>query len=139
SDFNQDGIDDLAIGAPGELSEGGVVILLGKAKKGLSGKHGVLIDESAVGGTPDLTKAHHFGYALAVGEFSGSGAPQLAIGAPGLDVDGHEAAGGVYLVSLSPTDLSITASQLFTRATPGLDGGVAEQANFGDSLAAGDF
>src|SRR4029453_17736886 len=90
ADFNQDGIDDLAIGAPGELVEGQVVILLGKTKKGLTGKHSVLIDETDCGGTPNPAKAHHFGETLAVGDFTGSGVPQLVIGAPLLGIGAAE-------------------------------------------------
>ncbi|HEX5010930.1 MAG TPA: FG-GAP repeat protein [Planctomycetota bacterium] len=139
ADFNQDGIDDLAIGAPGELVEGHVVILLGKAKKGLTGKHSVLIGEADCGGVPDPTKAHHFGEMLEVGDFTGSGVPQLVIGAPVLDVGAAEYAGGVYVLTLDPADLSISDAQLITRETPGIAGGVQAGADFGYALAAGDF
>jgi len=138
ADFDQDGIDDLVIGAPGELVEGTVTILRGKAKKGLTGKKSILIDETAMGGTPNPAKAHHFGYALAVGAFSGGGG-QLAIGAPELDVDGVEYAGGVYVTAIAPGDLALSSTQLVTRATPGLQGGLHDVAGFGFSLAAGDF
>jgi FG-GAP repeat len=137
ADFNQDAIDDLAVGAPGELLPGSVIILLGKAKKGLTGKKSVLIDETAAGGTPNPAKAHHFGESLAVGAFAG-GAPQLAIGAPLLDVGGSEYAGGVYVLEIA-ADLSVSSAELITRATEGVDGELVAIAQFGAALAAGDF
>ena len=139
ADFTQDGIDDLAIGAPGELTPGSVTILRGKAKKGLTGKGSVVIVEEDVGGATDPLHAHHFGEALAAGDFLGTGVPQLAIGAPFIGVDGTESAGGVYLVKLDPADLSIADSQLVTRASAGIDGGLHVQASFGSPLVAADF
>ena len=138
ADLDHDGVCDLAIGAPGELVPGTVTILRGKAKKGLTGKHAVVFDEAAAGGTPDPSTAHHFGETLALGDFDGSGATQLVVGAPLLTVANAPYAGGVYVLSLD-ADLSIASAQLLTRATPGIDGGLHEQADFGAALAVGDF
>jgi len=139
ADFNQDGIDDLAVGAPGQQVAGSVTILLGKAKKGLSGKKSIALDETVLGGTPAPGSAHLFGRSLAVGDFAGNGLPQLAIGAPMMDVGDAQYAGGVYVVALAPADLSITSAQVFTRETPGIDGDALYVADFGEALAAGDF
>jgi hypothetical protein len=91
-----------------------------------------------MGGTPDPATAHHFGLSLAVGAFSGGDA-QLAIGAPGIAVGGEDYAGGVYVTAIAPGDLTLSSIQLVTRATPGVEGGVTGNSQFGYALAAGDF
>lgn len=137
ADFTADGVDDLAVGAPGQGTPGSVTIFRGVAGKGLSTKKPVRIDEEDAGGTIVGGDSHFFGIALAAGDFRGDGSVQLAIGAPTLDL-GADNAGGVYVVALSPS-LAITGTQFFSRATVGIDGGLTAQQQFGAQLAAGDF
>jgi len=83
-DFDGDGVEDLAIGAPGvEVSgnaDGEVTIVTGKvlgAARARSFQHGF-------GGLPGSSSEHdlQLGQALAAGDFDGDGHADLAIGAP---------------------------------------------------------
>jgi len=90
-DFDGDGIDDLAIGAPtdGESGHGGagaVGVLYGHASTGLStGATRQTFDEGFPSGMPGAPpqSSGDFGDALAAGDFDGNGVDDLVIGAPG--------------------------------------------------------
>jgi hypothetical protein len=87
-DFNGDGFDDLAIGAPGEGiataggQDGHVTVVQGTS----SGLH-VFFARGIIAGSfgfPGNVNEHNknFGFALAAGDFDGDGHDDLAIGAP---------------------------------------------------------
>lgn len=106
-DFSGDGLDDLAVGAPGESiltpmgevdGAGSVSVLFGTPSFGLvvgtaqewwAGFRG-----SA--GEPGLAAA--YGEALAAGDFDGTGHADLAIGAPGEARGGELRVGSVYVL-----------------------------------------
>ncbi len=78
-DFDGDGIDDLAVGAPGEAGAGAVYVFRG-SPRGLSGlrkltQSGTAIDTDESG--------DRFGAALAFGHLTGLDEEVLAVGAPG--------------------------------------------------------
>jgi hypothetical protein len=84
-DFNRDGRDDVAVGAPFEDSDGSdrgsVSVFMGAAGSAV----GLLSQELLAGveGIPgDLQNHQDFGRALASGDFDGDGHADLAIGAP---------------------------------------------------------
>lgn len=94
ADFNGDGVDDLAVGAPtwnANEGTGRVYLVPGP----LSGRTG--IDEAAAAWWDGEALGHTAGAALAAGDLDGDGAADLAVGAPGFDVDGA-AQGAVYLL-----------------------------------------
>lgn len=144
-DLDGDGLDDLAIGAPGErwvddggtehLEVGAVFVLRGSAGGGLTGSGAGRrirrVELGAVGGLDS------FGAALATGDFDGDGRDELVIGAPGATVAGAAGAGAAYLVArpdAAPFASSVELSQ--DGAVPG----VAENWDgFGGALAVGDF
>ncbi|MEB8344100.1 VCBS repeat-containing protein [Streptomyces endophyticus] len=78
-DFDADGYDDLAVGAPGEDvgtdKDGGTVAILFGSPNGLGGGK-TLTD-------PRPTKHDAFGARLAVGDFAGTGFTDIAVATPG--------------------------------------------------------
>jgi hypothetical protein len=140
-DFDADGLDDLAVGAPFDGgSEAGVYVFRGSAQ-GLTYSRRLspsLLTTRDYGDNPSGTVVtpspdSEFGTALAVGDFDDDGYQDLAVGAPGVASD----AGAVYIIGGSSTGLVLTAAQWLDQSEAG--GGVEAGDYFGASLAAGDF
>ncbi|MER6284141.1 FG-GAP-like repeat-containing protein [Streptomyces sviceus] len=81
-DLNNDGYADLVVSAPGEDlgtdADGGTVIIVWGGASGLSG--------GRTSADPAPTAHDRFGQTLTVGDFSGDGKPDLAVGSTGTDV-----------------------------------------------------
>jgi len=129
-DFDDDGYDDLVIGAfdpsaaPG--SEGRLLLANG-------GPDGLTPVGEILRGLGDETWP-----VLAAGQFGNGPADDLAVGFPGQSVGGVGEAGVVQVIYGSATGFSTTI-QFYDQDTPGV-GGVAEDSDvFGDALAAGDL
>jgi FG-GAP repeat len=134
-DFNHDGFDDLAAGAPGESvgstgSAGAVSVLPGSAA-GLTTAGGRLFTQ--VGGAVEADDS--FGASLASGDFNHDGFTDLAAGAPGEAVGSAGGAGAVSVLPGSTAGLTAAGGRLFTQV--GGNPEVGDQ--FGYALAAGDF
>jgi hypothetical protein len=93
-DFDDDGLDDLAIGAPGEDSEAagkddiGVVHVLYGTTDGLSADRSQQWEQFDWGGSAESESYDHFGWSLAAGDVKTSTGPDdLVIGVPDEDVD----------------------------------------------------
>ena len=148
-DFNRDGYDDLAVGAPGrtvdtpspQSSAGEVIVFYGSAQ-GLGVHARQVFDETTPGlaATPALND--FFGLGLAAGDFNRDGASDLAIDAGGVGVGGVTRSGRVYELFGSSRGLSHTSPLLphhFDEAIAGIHGGLAENDDWGRTLATGDF
>jgi hypothetical protein len=142
-DFDGDGFDDLAIGAPYEdlfptLDAGQVVAIYGSAS-GFVFARTQFWSENAIYGEGQSESDDHFGLALAAGDFDHDGRDDLAIGHPG-ELVLVPSDGVVTVVMGAAAGLS---SARWYRATAGFHGvpGALHQAdrNFGAALAAGDF
>lgn len=141
--------DDLAVGAPFTdvvanggnrncsfhcLFDAGRVYLLRSQADDLVPYTIVDADDFA---TPGSRDSGYFGASLATGDFDGDGRTGLAIGAPGQDVPGADAAGLVFVARGSPSG-PIPEYQGVLDAQAA--GGAMESGDwFGTSLAAGDF
>ncbi|MGH7726635.1 MAG: hypothetical protein ACREOU_14500 [Candidatus Eiseniibacteriota bacterium] len=138
-DFDGDGYDDLAIGAPGETLGGiagtGLVVIVYGSRRGLTHEGSVSRSAASVGGTNNAGAG--FGAALASGDFNGDTYADLAIGAPFEPVSGTDDAGRVYVLHGAPTGLASAADTNFTETAGG--GGIELGDEFGAALAAGDF
>jgi hypothetical protein len=135
-DFNGDGFDDAAIGAPaatvqGARAAGEVVVLLGSAQGLLPVTSGLVLNGKA----PEA--GDQFGVALATGDFDGDDDDELAVGAPGEGVAGRIAAGAVTIFEGDPSGLLPTPRELASNTT--LVAGDPEAGDrLGVSLSAGD-
>lgn len=137
-DFNGDGVEDLATGAPfeandvgGNAAHGAVVVSYGSAVG--------LIPEGAqwltVGDIADLSA--RYGEALAAGDFNEDGYCDLAVGLPYLDVGGHPSAGAVWVHYGSSTGLNGVPGIVLTE--PDAGGAAENEDRFGNSLVCADF
>jgi hypothetical protein len=95
-DFDGDGRDDLAAGAPGERFGGAAGV--GMVAAWMGGSFGLTATrvrafQPGLHGLPGFGAFGGFGFSLASGDFDGDGHEDLAIGAPNETVDGFNFAG----------------------------------------------
>ncbi len=145
-DFNDDLLDDLAIGIPGERINGrrraGAVAVLNGCVCGLTdiGSRRFTQATNGIAGIPELSD--NFGYSLAVGRFGGDEIDDLAIGVPGDFATTHAGAGAVHILrGASGTALDPSTSQTLTERNFRNVGSAGRQVSdfFGWSIAAGDL
>jgi disulfide bond formation protein DsbB len=143
-DFDGDGFDDLALGAPGEDVAGhpnaGAVNVLYGTGNGLSAARDQVWHQGSPGilGAPEDLDG--FGWALATGDFDGNGFDDLALGVPWEHVAGHSNAGAVNVLYGTGNGLGAAGNQYWHQGSPGVLGVVEVNDEFGwETLAAGDF
>ena len=141
-DFDGDGYDDLAVGAPFEPAgaEGGVAFVLYGGPDGLA-TAGAQIWTQDTPGVPDATEAGDlFAYALVAGDFDHDGYDDLAIGVPGEDLESPPGAANLGQVDVLFGAAAGLGTADARAAWPG-DGQIAlpqgDGAIFGYALAAG--
>jgi hypothetical protein len=132
-DFNGDGFDDLAVGAPGKAPAGdprsGAVFLFRGSAVGLAAHD--TIDQAGLGQNEANDR---FGAALATGDFDGDERMDLAVGAPG-EAPGTQPRSGLVFV-FRGVDSGLAPDRVVDQT--GL--GANEQGDqFGATLATGDF
>ena len=135
-DFNHDGFDDLAIGAPDEDFEEvpvynvGLVHILYGSSGGLTSTGWQMWQQI------DPEANDHFGQVLVTGDFDGDGYDDLAVGVPDEDAGSPDRsdAGAIDILFGSEDGLTGTGHQSFDRGT-----GAEIGAHYGFALAAGDF
>ena len=141
-DFDDDGYDDLAVGAPGDTvgghKEAGSVTVIDGSEHGLGGAGDRLVTQNTSGIDGDAELGDHFGAALASGDFDDDGFDDLAIGSPDEKLDDKRDAGSVTVVYGSDGGLRADGSQLLSQATEGLFGDIESDDRFGNALASGD-
>ncbi len=142
-DFDHDGIDDLAVGAPGEgidgFAEAGAVLVLYGSGAGLE-TGGAAWFDSGTSGVPGVVESDdQFGLALAAGAFDGGAGDDLAIGIPGEDESGEPDVGAVVIVPGSPGGPSFSNSYRIAQNVAGFKGKGESNDRYGFALASGDF
>lgn len=154
-DFDYDGYDDLAIGAPGEDVSGeadaGVVHIIFGAPDGLTDLDNQRWHQGSDDVTGLLEDGDGFGSSLAAGDFDNDGHDDLAIGVPGEDLDEKEDAGWVHVLyggtdgvqasapSSDDTTLSGVGDDVWHQDVDDINGEAESFDAFGYALAVGDF
>ncbi|MFV2038985.1 MAG: FG-GAP-like repeat-containing protein, partial [Acidimicrobiales bacterium] len=139
-DFDGDGLDDVASGAPREdvsgASAAGAVTVLYGTPTGMTTEGSQ--EWSQAGGVAGTAEAgDRFGTALAAGDFDGDGNDDLAIGVPFEDVGSSADAGAVTILYGSNAGLGTARSAVFDQTQTSSDNAAGDR--FGTSLVVGDF
>jgi len=140
-DFNGDGRDDLAVGAPfenlGSVSDAGTVEILYGASGGLHRRASNDYWHQDRPGVMDVAEeSDWFGSALAAGNFDGDPYDDLAVGVCGEDIGSVENAGAVQIFYGSYSGVTASRSQFWHQDSPYIEGKAEAGDSFGCSLAA---
>ena len=134
-DFDNDGFDDVAIGAPRENSSEGAVHVVYGSSAGITADGNQLLIQGS-GGVAGLAEAEdQFGFAFATGDFDGDGFADLAVGVPGE----NDSAGAIHMFYGSGAGLGTGDDGVWTQTH--FVGAAQDEPGdkLGYSLAAGDF
>ena len=135
-DLNGDGDFDLAVGVPGDDSNGrdrgGLWILFLDTEGNVRSEQRIADGSGDFDG--DLDDDDRFGSALAdIGDVNGDGIPDLAVGAPN-DDDGSDNSGAVWILFMR-MDGTVEAWQKISEEEGGLDVNLRAGDNFGAAVA----
>lgn len=141
-DFDGDGYDDIAIGAPGDVISGqanaGSVQVLYGTRFGLSADGAQLFSQDTPGVDNAAQENDAFGTAVASGDFDCDGYADLAIGVPGESMAGSKNAGAVHIIFGGARGLSSARSR-FIQPTEFV-GNLSDEDNyFGSFISAGNI
>lgn len=142
-DFDGDGHDELAVGAPGESVgthdfAGSVSVLRGR-DAGPTADGAQLWSQASAGIAGSAESYDRFGTTVASGDFDGDGHADLAVGTPGEAVGSKTEAGSVSVLYGSTSGLAAARNQQWSQDSKGVPGTSEAIDRFGSALAAGDF
>lgn len=146
-DFNNDNRCDLAVSSPQEsrssTANAGAVRIFNGTSSGIASSASKTIDQATLPAITDvggLENGDQFGYSLAAGNINGDVADDLAIGTLGEDIAGTSNAGIVHIIPGSSSGLATAAAVARDgRSLPSPHTGLQTDAQFGESLAMGNF
>jgi hypothetical protein len=148
-DFNNDGFDDLAIGAPGSVVDGmdgaGAVHVLYGSLDGLTPSGSQTWTQESFGINDDAAAGDQYGRTLSSGDYNHDGYDDLAVGIPYETVGGDDDAGAVNIIFGSSGGLKSTIisggkiDETLTQDTYSLFAAAQPDERFGSALETGDF
>ena len=141
ADFDGDGRDDLAIGAPNDRRLGvrmGTVNVIYGTRNGLTDNGNHRFHQAKEGIVGVGKKGDRFGAALAAADFGGDGDGDLAIGAPG-DTRNGVKMGAIHVLYGQPSGLSVEYADRYTQDSAGIVAIGQAGDKWGASLMGGDF
>jgi hypothetical protein len=142
-DFDNDGFADLAIGAPGEgagfQGGAGAVHILYGSSNGLDAEGNQVWSQDSPRIRDIAEAGDRFGASVISGDLNGDGFDDLAIGVPLEDIGPHANAGTIHILYGSSTGIKPPGNLTINLDTPGVEGVVATDDQFGFSFATGDF
>ena len=141
-DFDGDGHDDLAIGAPGAAdsgvsSAGAVHVLYGSAT-GLTASGDQLWHQDSTGISDSAESEDDFGSVLGAGDFNCDGDADLVIGVPMEKISSRDEAGAVHVLYGSTGGLT-GVDDYYVEGYGGVDDNPHPGDHFGAAFAAGNF
>ena len=140
-DFDDDGRQDVAVGAPydgvNSVVQGGLVNVIYGSSSGLTDLANQMFHQDLSGMDQVAETNDHFGESLAAGDFNGDGNDELVVGVPGENIGSKVDAGIIHV--LEGTNSGLTHDRVITQSTSGVPGVVEAGDRFGSSLATGDF
>ena len=140
ANFGRDGHADLAVGVPQmtvkryNQSSGAVIVLYGSAS-GLTSAGSQLWSQDSPGIKGAVVVYDEFGASLAAADLGKSRHADLVVGVP----DEEEYSGVVNVIYGSAAGLTAAGDQLWSQASPSLEGDSNIFAGFGHAVAAGNF
>ncbi len=134
-DFNGDGFDDLAVGAPGENNNGGMVSIVFGSSRGLVANGNQRWRQGDDGLRGDTENNDLFAAALAAGDYNGDGYDDLVAGTPGE----NGGRGTVNMILGSSGGLISNGNRRFEQDNDGLPDDREGGDGFGGVIEAGDF
>ncbi len=150
-DFDHDGHGDIAIGVQGQAiarfqapqttqGSGAFYIVYGNSTKADVGTRTQFFTEDTEGMPATTRPAASLGGWLTPGDYNHDGYTDLAVSAEGIDLAPVPNDGAVYVLNGGPSGLTTTGAKLFDEPSLGISAQTgANEDNFGDSLASGDF
>lgn len=143
-DFDNDGYDDLAIGAsgrsyPGTTDAGAVLVVYGSSS-GIGPARSKLFARATDGLGVDPEEADRYGSDLVVADFTNDGYDDLVIDIPNARCANGVRSGAVVILRGSSTGLVNTQSRSYFPGEQGIPGSCTSSTqNFGEGLAVGRF
>jgi hypothetical protein len=142
-DFNNDGVDDLAIGVTNEdiganEDAGAVKVIYGTSSR-LATANNQLWHQNSPSILEDNNPEDLFGSSLTTGDFNNDGFADLAVGVVGENVGTVVKAGGINVIYGSGSRLSATNNQFWHQDSPDIIDSDQDDDAFGSSLSVGDY
>jgi hypothetical protein len=148
-DLSGDGVDDLAIGVPGEnvdtplggaADAGAVNVVYGIDGVGISAVGNQYFDEETPGVPLNANANEQFGFALAIAQLAGTPIADLAVGIPGELTSGVTAGGSVMVFPGAVGGLDPFLEEVvYRQGTDGLLGTPGDGDELGYAFTSGDF
>lgn len=146
-DFNGDGIDDVAVGVPGETldgsanSTGAVNVIFGSSPPGLTDDGAQFLHQATPGIVGAAEAGDEFGHALAAGNFNCDGYDDLVVGIHKEDIGDVADAGAAVVLYGGPSGLGteVLPTESFHQGRGDVRGDAEVGDRLGSSLASGDF
>lgn len=138
-DFDNDGREDLAIGAPKVGLDAGEVNVIYGTDNGLSSADDQVWTQNSAGIEDAEEDNDSFGYSVAAGDFNGDGFDDLAVGVENEGVGSIEKAGAVNVLLGSASGITSSNDQFWHQNISGIDDSAEAGDGFGGSVATGDF
>ncbi|MFD0228703.1 FG-GAP and VCBS repeat-containing protein [Streptomyces hirsutus] len=141
-DFDKDGYGDLALGRGYEQPDqyrGYVTVQYGGSSGPNTTRKPVKFTQNTAGVPGSSEKEDYFGAAVAAGDVNGDGYADLAVGAPGEDLEGKRDGGTVTVLLGRKGGLSGTGAKAYHQNTSGVGGAVEKDDYFGRNLKLTDY